>query len=300
MAIGAMPNQAIQDPYIEAEAADFRERFNRRSFEISHHLAGHPLFQLHQLLELTKRTKETRPQHAYYDAGDIQIGQRWSDAPKRTFSIDEAIERIETAGAWIILKHAQKDPEYAVLIERTMAELKALIGQDMEPHVKQEDLIIFITSPKRISSYHIDRECNFLLQIHGDKTIHVFDQNDRDVLTEEELEKFWTVDNNAPLYKPTLQNRAASYLLKPGKGVHIPVNAPHWLQNGDNVSVSLSVNFQFKDSARANVYRANFFLRKLGMHPSPPGGGLIRDSVKNATLGSAMFVRRLFRGESPW
>src|SRR5438270_332982 len=83
--------------------------------------------------------------------------------------------------------------------------------------------IIFITSPLRVSSYHIDRECNFLLQIRGAKTIHVFDQNDREVLSEQELESFWTVDNNAAVYKPQLQNRANSYLLQPGCGVHIPV-----------------------------------------------------------------------------
>lgn len=292
--------QAPAQCLIEANQTEFRAQFNRRSFEISHQLASHPLFQLQSLLELTQRTLATRPEHAYYDAGKIRVDQRWDQAPKREFSIEDAIKKIETAGAWIILKHAQKDPEYRVLIDGTMAKLKALIGENLEPHIKQEDLIIFITSPNRVSSYHIDRECNFLLQIRGDKTIHVFDQNDREVLTEEELEKFWTVDNNAPAYRPALQNRAKSYLLKPGTGVHIPVNAPHWLQNADNISISLSVNFQFKDSARANVYRANYFLRRAGLRPSPPGGGPIRDSLKNAMMGSAMFVRRLFRGQSPW
>lgn len=288
------------DRWIEADTPSFTENFNRRSFALAHHLSSHPLFQLPELLEMAKRTAATRPYHLYYDAGDIRVDQRWDQVPRKTFSAQDALHRIETAGAWIILKHAQRDPKYRVLIERGMAELKSLIGVDIDSQIKKEDLIIFITSPRRVSSYHIDRECNFLLQIRGAKTIHIFDQNDREVLPESEIERFWTVDNNAAIYKPELQNRAASYLLQPGTGVHLPVNAPHWVENADNVSISLSVNFQFKDSLRANVYRANYLLRKLGMKPSPPGSSRLGDALKNHAIGSAMYVRKIFRGESPW
>jgi hypothetical protein len=119
-------------------------------------------------------------------------------------------------------------------------------------------------------------------------------------LPEHELERFWTVDNNAAQYKPHLQSRATSYLLQPGTGVHLPVNAPHWVENADNVSISLSVNFQFKDSVRANVYRANYLLRKLGMKPTPHGQAPLRDAIKNQAVETAMYVRQMFRGESPW
>ncbi|MGC2250070.1 MAG: hypothetical protein WA626_05315, partial [Acidobacteriaceae bacterium] len=61
--------------------------------------------------------------------------------------------------------------------------------------------------------------------MHGKKTIHIFDQNDRQVLTEPELERFWSVDNNAAIYKKDLQSRATSFVLEPGKAVHIPINA---------------------------------------------------------------------------
>ena len=148
-----------------------------------------------------------------------------------------------------------------------MAEIKAQIGPGIDSQVLVEDIIIFVTSPKRVTTYHIDRECNFLLQIRGAKTLHVFDREDREVLSEEEIERFWAVDFNAAVYKPHLQHRAKSYKLVPGMGVHIPVNCPHWVENDDNVSISLSVNFQFKDPLRANTYRANFLLRKLGLRP---------------------------------
>lgn len=299
MATLAMPNQASRQ-YIEAQVAEFQERFNRKSFEVAHHLASHPLFNLERLMQLTKLVRETHPSDAYYDAGDIGVSTRWEDAPKGVFSIEEAIERIQTAGAWVLLKKVQYDPEYKVLLDDTMAELKALIGKDLGPYIKRDEMIIFITSPKRISSYHIDRECNFLLQIHGEKTIHVFDQKDREVLPETEIETFWASDNNAPKYKPQYQNRANTYVLRPGTGVHIPVNAPHWLQNGDDISISLSVSFQFKDSVLANLYRANYFMRKLGLHPSPPGAGPIRDAFKKVGFAGVVKMRQLLDKNCPW
>src|SRR6202021_3776387 len=109
----------------------------------------------------------------------------------------------------------------------------------------------------------IVREWSFFLQNKGTKTIHIFDRADREVLPEEEIERFFTVDNNAPKYKPQFQSRATSYTLRAGNGVHIPVNCPHWVENDDNISVSPNVNVQFKDTLRANMYRANHTLRTL-------------------------------------
>ena len=103
-------------------------------------------------------------------------------------------------------RQAQNDPEYRVLLDRGLAEIKEHIGPGIDSQIMVEDIIIFVTSPKRVTTYHIDRECNFLLQIKGTKTMYVFDRDDRDVLPEEEIERFWTVDNNAAAYKPHLQD----------------------------------------------------------------------------------------------
>jgi hypothetical protein len=289
------------DRWIESDPKEFLAKLNRKSFQVAHHLSDHSLFQLPELMKLAKRTSEERPNCLYYDLGTIRVDQRWDQTPKANFSIDEVLDRIENCGAWIILKHVQRDPIYRVLLDRGMAELKGLAGQNLDPLIKQEDILIFITSPKRITSYHIDRECNWILQIHGSKTLHVFDRDDKEVLPEAELECFWAKDNNAAVYKPQFQDRAASYQLAPGVGVHIPVNAPHWVENHDNVSVSLSVNFQFKDSKRANLYRANYWLRRIGMHPATPGQGPWRDFLKNGVMTGATRLRRLLQGQnSPW
>jgi cupin-like protein len=298
-------SQTVPTAHMIEPSDEFRPRFNQCPFQFEHTLANHPLFTLPRLLELAKSTQQNRPMDLYYDTGDsVRVDQRWNQmGPKPP--VEEALAGIEKSGAWITLHQSQKDPEYGELFHQCMREFEELTGVDVRKVRKVEDALIFISSPNRITPYHIDRECNFLLQVRGVKTVYVFDQTDRDVLTEKEVERFWTVDNNSAVYKKELQNRAKAFDLQAGEGVHIPVNAPHWVQNGADFSVSLSVNFTHKDSERANAYRANFFLRKLGLNPTPPGQSPVRDAAKGAVMAvsfvpamqaarsTVRFIRRL-------
>jgi len=70
------------------------------------------------------------------------------------------------------------------------------------------------------------------------------------------------------------------------------VNCPHWIENDDNVSVSLSVNFQFKDPLAANPYRANFLLRKLGLKPTPPGVSPKLDALKSLAVAPLVWAKK--------
>ena len=284
----------LPDQWIDSDSSLFRENFERKSFEVAHHLASHPLFQLPQLMGLAERSLKTRPLDLYYDMGDVAPGQKWRDT-NRAFSPLNALTQLEESDAWFIFRSAQRDPLYTELYRHAIDEIKDLVGRHIESQISREDIIIFVTSPKRVTAYHIDRECNFILQLQGEKDLYVFDREDRQILPEEEIEEFWAVDNNAPNYRPELQDRAHLYKLAPGNGVHVPVNCPHWLKNADNISVTLSVNFQFIDSVRADIYRANHHLRKLGINPTPPGQSPVRDRAKAMAFGTAKAVREAAR-----
>jgi hypothetical protein len=267
----------------------FRDSFNKRHFVLHHDLAGSPLFELSRLIELARDTAASRPDDIYYDAGVADIGERWGKSPCR-FPVDETIRRIETAGAFIILKRAEHDPAYARILQECLSDLLQVSGRELERKMRRKEVIIFITSPKRLSTYHIDSETNFLLQVHGEKDISIFRKDDREVLPEEEIERFWTVDNNAAVYRPHLQDHADVVRLVPGNGVHIPVNAPHWVQNDDNISVSVSINYHSWDSEYAHLYCANHYLRKaLGVKPTPPGKSPLLDTLKRP-LGAAILT----------
>jgi hypothetical protein len=279
--------------FLELASTTFARDFNRQPFHLRHNLAGNPILQLDRLVELSLRLGAI-PGEVYFDVGVDKIDQRWDQTPKAAATVADVIRNISESKAWIILRRADLDPRYRALLEQCMAELRGAGGSEWPERVRVQNAIVFITSPKRITTYHIDRECNFILQIQGKKTIYVFDQNDREVLSEEELERFWAVDNNAARYKERYQDRAKIYRLGPGDGIHVPVNAPHWVQNDDNISVTLSVNFQFKDTYRADKYRANYYLRRLGVTPAPPNNFPLRDALKVSVIrGAALLTKPL-------
>ena len=262
--------------------AEFRGKFEREWFTFSHTFAENKLFEIPRLIQLAMDIQSHRPQDLYCDSEVSSIGQRWSDSVRPTDSIDKIIRTIEQGEAWVMLHRCERDPDYMNVLNAAMGTILELTGPEIEKIVDFKEVIVFITSPRRLTTYHIDRECNFIAQIAGKKVIHLFDKNDREVLPEEEIERFWTVDNNSALYKPEYQDRAFSFELQPGNGIHVPIGCPHWLQNGDDISVTMSVNFHFLNSERRDVYRTNHYLRKFGMKPSPPFTSPMRDAAKKA------------------
>lgn len=273
----------------------FQDNFNRLPHEVQHTLSGDPRFELSRLVELAHNVASRNDPHRHF--GDVACllgkqdpGKAVLDGAKFSTDIGETIRQIGTADAWIVLSHVERDPEYGKVLESCICDLLELTGKDLRKKIKWFEAIIFISSPERATPYHIDRECSWLLQIAGDKEIHLFDRTDRDITPEDELERFWQAHNGAGVYKPQFESRSLVYKLRPGTGVHIPVNTPHWLRNGKQVSISLNVNFVFHDSMLGNIYRANYYLRNRGLKPTPPGHNFLADRMKSLAISSAQQV----------
>jgi hypothetical protein len=141
---------------------------------------------------------------------------------------------------------------------------------------------LFVSSPKEVTPYHIDHTWNFLLQLSGRKTVHLFDPSDPNVLGQADLEKFYAGVSDL---KKREGIEGIAYDLGPGDGVHHPVNAPHWVQNGSEVSISLSLGHCLHRSTRdAKIYQANYLLRKCGLNPMASGMSTRRDDAKERFL----------------
>src|SRR5947207_2829167 len=164
MTVRALETETLApaQPLIEGAARLFQENFNRASFQFAHSLAGHPLFELPRLLELARSLPDL---DVYYDAGEVRVNQRWDEIPRTQLTVDQLIDRIENAGAWILLRATHKDPRYAALLHQALADAGRLVGPAFPKWIKCVRGQLFITSPKRITTYHMDRECNFLLQL---------------------------------------------------------------------------------------------------------------------------------------
>ncbi|MEH2055448.1 MAG: cupin-like domain-containing protein [Nostoc sp.] len=278
--------QKFPTPIIETEIPQFREEFNLSSFMFSHNLAGHPLFEIPRLVELANTIlSKGEAGKIACQVGQIPVNLKWSEVPRKK-QVLEAIARIEESGSWILLKSAQLDPEYNILLEQIVLELEELTGVPLRKEITWLDAYVFIASPYSITPYHIDHESNFLFQIHGDKDMNLFNPRDRSVLTEKQIEQYYIGQLDSANYTEEKQTKANVYHLTPGKAVHHPVLAPHWVKNGSNVSVSFSINFCMRSfDLQARIYQINHYLRKLGLEPTPPGQSAIKDYAKILALG---------------
>lgn len=279
-------------PVFGFDTLQLQKNYDEKPFEFKHVLgAGHPLFTRERMRHLL--TSPAMKENYYYNAGDIRVEQRWDSVPERTKPVEEVFDSVENSGAWIALLRVNQDPEYNCLLEECLTELKKLSGRAIDDDKKTQEADIYITSPRRVTMYHIDPVCNFLMQISGEKQIHIFDRKDKDVLPEQELERYWLMNGHSVPYRQNLEDRAEVFTMRPGTGVHIPLNSPHWLKNGDEISISLSINYQYKDDRRKNIYQANYYLRRAGLKPKPPGSSKLIDHMK----ASAVTVGRKIDGQ---
>jgi hypothetical protein len=82
-----------------------------------------------------------------------------------------------------------------------------------------------------------------------------------------------------------------TFELKPGMGVYVPPLAPHWTHTGGEPSVTLSMFFHTRASARyAAVQALNARLRRFGRNPRPPGESEWMDYTKAALFRGACLV----------
>jgi hypothetical protein len=69
-----------------------------------------------------------------------------------------------------------------------------------------------------------------------------------------------------------LQEGGRDFALGPGDALFVPVMAPHYVRNGPEPSVSLSITWRSEWSfAEADARAFNKLLREIGISPSAPG-----------------------------
>jgi len=270
----------------------FRENYSRRPFILEHHLSGHPLLQLPHLTAVAQSFATQQPEHLYYTIGNVNLSAGWDYGTQRAIPPKEAIDQIQTANTWLILKGVQILPEYGQLLDEILEEVHAVSAREWKRSTTDRNISVIVTSPNQITPYHMDADCNYLLQIAGAKTIYVFNGADRSVVTGGELERFYSGQINAAQYREASQESAWRFELTPGHGVHIPVTFPHWVQNAGNVSISVSINFRFVDRTVPDIYHLNHYLRRLGLHPKLPGESIVSDGAKKLVSRTLRAVRR--------
>lgn len=275
---------------------EFLSKFNRSDFMFDHGLAHHPLFEPSALLALAERIPKFKD-FVYWQNGRVQVNDKWGANPGKRLSLTETIEGIEHNDSLVILKHAEQDPIYGPVLQEILQRIYSFTSPAAQSDIVLGESLIFLNSPNRKTAYHLDLESNFLLQIAGLKLVHVFDCSDRTLTPHVELENHCAGDHNGAIYKPERQGDAHFYRLTAGHGVHFPSLAPHWVQNGEDVSVSININYDLVSihHRMKRVYRVNRMMRRLGIKPKAPGVSPLRDAVKEGVSSVGNSLHTLLR-----
>jgi len=285
-------NPVAPGNHLSFDRAEFLDKFHKQPFLIDHNLCQNPLFDIERLLQLAKDLPEN---HIEYNAGNLPVTVDQALTPRNGLTPEETIRRIQDCKSWMVLKWVHHDPVYGKLLDECLHEIRDLTEQ-IVPGMRFPQAYIFITSPGSVTPYHMDPEHNFLLQIHGSKTIHQFDGRDPRILTGKDLERFYAGRVRNMEFREEFRQKSWVYDLQPGQGLHFPVTYPHYVQNGSEVSVSFSITFRTPDlDRRRMVHQFNAGLRRCGVTPLPLGRSSWRDNLKYQTVRTMTKLRSLCR-----
>lgn len=259
---------------------------------VAHTLGEHYLLQADQLLELGKRLDEQGRVRTH--SNDVTAGTPFNDAPSlhpNRKSARDTIARIREAAAWTSLLNVQSDPTYRKLVDEVLDELKPQVERQ-DPGMCYRAGWIFITSPRTVTPFHMDKEHNFIMQVHGRKTLYVWDHRDTEVVSELARDRFHRFHKrDLVVWKDEFKSRAHIFHLEPGVGAYMPSTSPHMVENGDDASITISFTY-YTDATRRDslLHTAHDWMRDRGMNPQAVGASPASDSLVHAAARMARFA----------
>jgi len=266
---------------------------------LHHDYHRHPLFQLPELEALAKELSPLK-QCRFVRPGLTQASAFAHDSvPPDGRSIEDVFRRIEEPGSWIALYDVEVIPRYKELLDHILGNVREVISRE-QGDMFQVTGFIFISAPPSVTPFHIDRENNFWLMLHGRKVLNVWDHSDRTVVPLESVEDFIVAHSLRKVrLKDEYRSRSHEFDVRAGDGVYFPSTSPHmtrsdpdWTAPGDRVAISIGVNFYTPVTRRAaQVHQINRVLRKCGLSPAGPGESPTLDAIK-APIGKVTGIAR--------
>jgi hypothetical protein len=244
---------AKPSPLIELDWPNFRPW---AVAPVTHRISEHPLLQIDQLVELAKRLdSEGRIRAHTNDAG---AGTSFSEAhqlhPVKGPAV-HTLEHIEAAGAWMSLLNVQTDPLYRQLVDEVLGNVSPQI-EAKDPGMSYLGGWIFVSSPRTVTPFHIDKEHNFILQIKGQKTVYVWEPDDIRVVSERARDRFHSRHKrDLVVWREEFRELAHRFKIGPGQGAYMPSTSPHLVEVGEEPSITMSFTYYTDSTRRDNLVR---------------------------------------------
>lgn len=276
------------DTILNIDAAGFEDSFGRAPIAVNRSLTRHPLLSVESIATLAERLPESSVEHNLANLPKVADPNA---VIRRDEPVGEIARNIETNGSWMVLKNIEVDSDYKSLLDACLDEVAPYVSQ-RDGGMTEREGFIFLSAPGSMTPSHTDPEHNFLLQVRGTKQMNVgrFPDPETEQLA---LEQALGGGHRNVDWEPA---DPVAFDLEPGDGVYVAPHAPHWVQNGDEVSVSFSITFATPASQRKRrVHSINARLRRLGLSPTPPGRRPRLDRGKVASFNAMGRVRALRR-----
>ena len=245
----------------------FAANYPEQPHTLKHALGENPLMEFDALATLAEALPESSIE---YNFCDLPIGIDGKPDPTG-IPIGETIRNIGTSGSWAALKNIEQVPEYARLLEELLAEIRPEIEAKTGAMLKTQGFI-FITSPGGMTPYHFDPEHNILLQVKGSKVMTQFPAGDALYAPDETHESYHIGGPRELAWRDELAAGGREFAIGAGEALFVPVMAPHYVRNGPEPSVSLSITWASEWSfAEADARAFNGVLRRAGIKPASTG-----------------------------
>ena len=244
----------------------FRASYPEGAHRLEHQLVSNPLLELDAIALLGDVLPETSVE---YNRGDLPIGV--DGKPEGNgLTIGETIRGIHENDSWAVLKNIEQKKPYADLLHELLGELRPVI-EERTGKMQRLQAYIFVSSPNAMTPYHFDPEHNILLQLTGQKTMTVFPAGDARFAPDQVHEAYHVGGPRELKWRDEFLPHGVKFDLSAGEAVYVPVMAPHFVRNGPEVSISLSITWRSDWSFNEADARAfNHLLRRFGVTPRAP------------------------------
>ena len=191
----------------------------------------------------------------------------------------DVIRDLHKANAWLTLLNVEADPGMAELMNTQLDQLESGMIAKHGKRVKMRKRVafVFVSSPNSVTPVHFDIEHSLLMQVGGSKTVSI-GRFDSDADRRHEIDRYWDGSHGRI---ETLPPEEAVYTVTPGRAVYIPPGTPHWVHNGPDISLSVTLTYFTAATVRENrIEDFNSHLRRRQMKPREPGRSATVDTAK--------------------
>ncbi|MFV1872007.1 MAG: cupin-like domain-containing protein [Oleiphilus sp.] len=284
--------------FIKLENEQQFSHFNKRAFKFQQSIVDDPLTSMEKLTQLVLRLP---PEHVYASSSKVDVTANLDTAHKEhkiACSLEHALNNLKDSDSFIMVRNPEIDEEYRQLFQSLQADLENM-AKKLGTQITDSTLYLFITSPNGTTPYHVDRYSTFLMQLTGSKEVYTWEPWNKEQISDHELETFMAKTHKvAPSLKDGFLEKATKTEIHPGEGTHIPFLSPHWVKTGDQVSASVSIIFNTKETQKQSLaLRFNELIhRRLGIHLNPVTGS--RSSIDAIKSFLFRVLLKLTRGRT--